>query len=84
MQKKQLTKILLATLIFIAAMILPILQEYRDYLLISAFLIVGLEIVWAAVKNVVRGKVFDESFLMSLATMDLVSSLAVFCILMTM
>lgn len=72
MQKKQLTKILLATLIFIAAMILPILQEYRDYLLISAFLIVGLEIVWAAVKNVVRGKVFDESFLMSLATMGAV------------
>lgn len=68
MQKKQLTKIILAALIFVIALYVPALAEYKDYMLIAAFLVVGLEIVLAAVKNVIRGKVFDESFLMSLAT----------------
>lgn len=68
MQKKQLTKIILAALIFAVALYVPALTKYKDYMLIVAFLIVGLEIVLAAVKNVIRGKVFDESFLMSLAT----------------
>lgn len=68
MQKKQLTKIILAALIFAVALYVPALAKYKDYMLIAAFLIVGLEIVLAAVKNVIRGKVFDESFLMSLAT----------------
>ena len=35
---------------------------------IIAYIIVGLEIVRKAVKNIFRGKVFDENFLMSVAT----------------
>lgn len=35
---------------------------------IAAYLILGLEIVWKAVKNLSNGRVFDENFLMSVAT----------------
>ena len=35
---------------------------------IVAYLILGLEIVWKALKNLKNGRVFDENFLMSVAT----------------
>lgn len=40
----------------------------NNVLYILAYLIVGLEIVLKAIKNILRGKVFDENFLMSVAT----------------
>ncbi len=40
----------------------------NNILYILAYLIVGLEIVLKAIKNILRGKVFDENFLMSVAT----------------
>ncbi len=36
---------------------------------IAAYVILGLEIVWTAVKNLAKGHVFDENFLMSVATL---------------
>lgn len=36
---------------------------------IAAYLILGLEIVWKALKNLKNGRVFDENFLMSAATL---------------
>lgn len=38
-------------------------------LFIAAYVILGLEIVWTAVKNLMKGHVFDENFLMSAATL---------------
>ena len=40
----------------------------NNILYILAYLIVGLEIVLKAIRNILRGKVFDENFLMSVAT----------------
>lgn len=34
----------------------------------AAYFIVGGEVVWSAARNIVRGQVFDENFLMALAT----------------
>ena len=34
----------------------------------TSYLLIGGEVVWSALKNIARGKVFDENFLMSLAT----------------
>ena len=33
-----------------------------------AYLIVGYEIIWIALRNIIRGKVLDENFLMTIAT----------------
>lgn len=36
--------------------------------LIVAYVILGWDVVWQAVKNITRGQVFDEHFLMSVST----------------
>ena len=38
-------------------------------LFVAAYAILGIEIVWTAVKNLTKGHVFDENFLMSVATL---------------
>ena len=45
---------------------LPILAELA--FLIVAYVILGWDVVWQAVKNITRGQVFDEHFLMSVST----------------
>lgn len=51
-----------------AAFVLAIPQELELILFIASYLIVGGDIVFKALKNIVRGQVFDEYFLMSIAT----------------
>ena len=43
-------------------------EQYMTPLLILTFVVLGWRIVWAAVKNGMKGKFFDENFLMSIAT----------------
>ena len=38
------------------------------FVFLAAYLLVGWEILFSAIKNLVKGKVFDENFLMSIAT----------------
>ena len=45
---------------------LPTLAELA--FLIVAYVILGCDVVWQAVKNITRGQVFDEHFLMSVST----------------
>jgi len=46
----------------------PVTGGAKTLLCLAAYLIVGGDILWRAVKNIVHGEVFDENFLMSLAT----------------
>lgn len=67
--EKKLLKIIIAFLIYIGAIILPIKFEILKIILfVISYLIVGLDILKKAFKNIIRGKVFDENFLMALAT----------------
>lgn len=67
--KKSLIQIIISFILFLIAMIVPFENEIINKgLYIIAYLIVGLEIVWKAVKNIFKGKVFDEHFLMAVAT----------------
>ena len=43
-------------------------DQYMTPLLIVTFVVLGWRIVWAAIKNGMKGKFFDENFLMSIAT----------------
>ena len=43
-------------------------QYLPEGIFVIAYIILGAEIVWTAVKNLFGGKVFDENFLMSIAT----------------
>lgn len=67
-QKKQLIKILIGAAIYVIAMLLPIAMVLKVCLYIIGYLIVGGDIVLKAVKNIRKGQVFDENFLMTIAT----------------
>lgn len=51
-----------------AGMLLPVDGLIELLIFLMAYLVVGGEVVWKAGKNIIRGQVFDENFLMSLAT----------------
>ena len=67
--KKSLIQIIISFIIFLIAMAVTFGNEFINKVLyIIAYLIVGIEIVWKAIRNIFRGKVFDEHFLMAVAT----------------
>lgn len=68
MKKKEI-KIIIATILFFIAIIIKSNNEWiNNIIYIISYIIVGLEIVKKAIKNITRGKVFDENFLMTVAT----------------
>lgn len=67
--KKRGLKIIISFIIYILAIILPFNNEiFNKGLFIISYIIVGYDILKKAVKNIFRGKVFDENFLMAVAT----------------
>ena len=66
--KKRLFRIILSFLFMILSMLLTFSFVIQDILYILAYIIVGYDIVLKAIRNILRGKVFDENFLMTIAT----------------
>lgn len=67
--KKRARKIVIALVLFVIALLIPFPYEWiNNVVFIASYLIVGLEIVLKAIRNITRGKVFDENFLMAIAT----------------
>lgn len=68
-QQKLLYKIIVASILFFGAFFFSAEKEvFRLLCLVAAYIIVGLPILLKAIKNIGHGQVFDENFLMSLAT----------------
>ena len=67
--KKRGIKIIIALVLFIIALIINFNNEWiNNTIYIISYIIVGLEIVKKAIRNITRGKIFDENFLMTVAT----------------
>lgn len=67
--KKGLWRILIGAVLLIAALILHFDDEWMNLVLyLISYIIVGGDIVRKAVRNIFRGNVFDENFLMTIAT----------------
>ena len=67
---KKVIKIILALILFIIALALNFDNELvNNIIYIISYIIVGFEIVKKAIKNIIRGKLFDENFLMTIATL---------------
>lgn len=67
--KKKGIKIIIALVLFFIALIINFNNEWiNNTIYIISYIIVGLEIVRKAIRNIIRGKVFDENFLMTVAT----------------
>lgn len=67
--KKRGVKIIISAILFVLALVIPFSNELiNNGLFIISYLVVGFEILKKAVRNIFRGKVFDENFLMAVAT----------------
>lgn len=65
-QKILLARIALAALLLAAGLLLD--GWWRAGLMLASWLTAGYDIAWAALRNILRGQLFDEKFLMTLAT----------------
>ena len=67
--KKDLIKIIIASILFIFSLAVKYENEWiNNAIFIISYIIVGLEIIIKAVRNIIKGKIFDENFLMTIAT----------------
>jgi len=67
-QKKMLLRIIAAAVLMVALHFLPVEGIWRFVLYLIPYLVVGYDILRKACKGIVNGQVFDENFLMALAT----------------
>lgn len=65
--KRNLNKIIISSIIVVISLLIP-LNIIKTILFIVAYLIVGYPIIKKAVTNIFHGEVFDENFLMTIAT----------------
>lgn len=67
--KKRLTRIIIAFLFVIISFFIEFNNNlYNNILFFMAYVIIGYDIVLKAIRNISRGHVFDENFLMTIAT----------------
>ena len=66
--KKKGIKIIIALILYCIAFINFNNELINDIIYLVSYIIVGLEIIRKAIRNITRGKVFDENFLMTVAT----------------
>lgn len=67
--KEDLRKIIIAVILFIIALVVPFANEWiNKAIFIVSYLIVGLEVIKEALEHLFKGKLFDENFLMAIAT----------------
>lgn len=68
-QKKMLVRIILAAVMMIALIFAPVSGWQRLVLYLVPYLIVGYDILLKAAKGIRNGRIFDENFLMTVATL---------------
>ncbi len=67
--KKELTIIIASAAVLTAAIFTQLTGAGRLIIFYAAYIIAGGEILWKAIKNILRGEIFDENFLMGIATL---------------
>lgn len=66
--KKTMIRIIVAILLFITVGMLKTDGVLRLVLYLVPYFISGYDVLWGALKNILRGQMFDEKFLMTIAT----------------
>lgn len=67
--KKNLTKIIISSVLLFTTLLFKIdIKYFNEALFVISYIVIGYDIVLKAIRNISRGKVFDENFLMTVAT----------------
>lgn len=67
-QKRLLTRIIVAAVLFLAGNLVPLPEWAEMGVFLICYAVAGWDIVWKAITNILHGQVFDENFLMTIAT----------------
>lgn len=67
-QKKMLLRILFSLVLWVCTFFLPLEGTWRLLAFLVPYLVIGWDILWKAIRNILHGQVFDENFLMAIAT----------------
>lgn len=67
-QKKTLIRIIVSLATLVIAAFIPVDGYMQLGVFLVPYLIIGYDILWKAVRNILHGQVFDENFLMAIAT----------------
>lgn len=67
-QKKILIRILISLILLITISFIPLNEKWNLLINLIPFIIIGWDVIFKAVRNILHGQIFDENFLMSLAT----------------
>lgn len=67
-QKITILRIIAGAALAAVAFVAPVEYEVQVAFFVAAYVVAGGDVVWKAVINICRGKVFDEHFLMTIAT----------------
>lgn len=67
-QKNLLLRIIIAAVLFLAGNLLPLHGTAELAVFLVSYAIIGWDILWKAITNILHGQVFDENFLMAIAT----------------
>ena len=67
-QKKMLLRILFSLVLWVCAFFLPLEGTWRLLAFLVPYLVIGWDILWKAIRNILHGQVFAENFLMAIAT----------------
>ena len=72
MLQKRLIRIIVGAVIYAAAILIDIFAGINHWIVFGiflvSFLIIGGDVIWKALRNIARGRIFDENFLMLIAT----------------
>ena len=66
--KRMLIRILASGVLFVGAVLLPLSGWAELAVFLVPYAVIGWDVLWRAVRNIAHGQVFDENFLMALAT----------------
>ena len=72
-QKKMLIRIIISFILFIALRILSLNDFYETILFLITYFIIGYDILKKAIKGILNRQVFDENFLMAIATVGAIA-----------
>ncbi len=67
-QKRTIIRILISAALLLAVSFIPLSGIPKLLAFLIPYLIIGWDVLYSAGRNIIRGKVFDENFLMGLAT----------------
>lgn len=72
-QKKMLIRIIISFILFIALRVLSLNDFYETILFLITYFIIGYDILKKAIKGILNRQVFDENFLMAIATVGAIA-----------